>query len=169
VGCCTRIFQRTGGWDDWDSGSDSEEEEEEEVKTPSCRRWSEIKQFLSETREPGDLAWDSMTFEIPEWTLFRYIQARGGLVIAPGEWHDFLVADYRKELFQCVFHPSYSIVKYLANHPQIQIQPLERSLKAHRSWLAHNALPLPSPKRLRTQTKRYLYVRKIDAYGTFFV
>ena len=92
---------RDGQIDAWDSASDTEDEEKEE--TPKCRRWKEIRQYLFSNRGPNELAWDSMTFEIPEWTLYRYIRDRGGLAITPIEWHDFLVfADHRGNLFQYV-------------------------------------------------------------------
>ena len=101
-------YQRHGTLTAWDSSSDTEDEEVE--KTPTCARWREIRHYLFNTRGPSDLAWDSMTFEIPEWTLYRYIQARGGLALTPGEWHEFLVfADYRKKLFQYVIKHPFSL------------------------------------------------------------
>ena len=90
---------RSGNLDAWDSAPDTEDEEDE--KSPICPRWDEIRQYLFNTRGPSNLAWNSMTFEIPEWTLYQYIQFHGGLVITPGEWHCFLVfANYREQLFQ---------------------------------------------------------------------
>lgn len=94
-------YQRDGTLDAWDSSSDTADEEDD--KTPACARWCEIRHYLFNTRSPLELAWDSMTFEIPEWTLYRYIQARGGLALTPDEWHEFLVfANYREQLFQYV-------------------------------------------------------------------
>lgn len=91
--------QRDDILDAFDCASDTDDEEDE--KKPTCPRWREIRQYLFNTRGPSDLAWDSMTFEIPEWTLYRYIQMRGGLAITSDEWHDFLVfAHHKTNLFQ---------------------------------------------------------------------
>jgi len=87
-----------------DSASDTEDEEVVRIST-ACPRWDEICQYLFNNRGPNELAWESMDFEIPEWTLYRYIQFRGGLNLSPTEWHDFLVvASERKELFRFVSH-----------------------------------------------------------------
>ena len=97
--------RRDGSIDAWGSASDTEDEEDEE--TPRCDRWDEIRQHLFSNRGPNELAWDSLTFEIPEWTLYRYIRDRRGLAITSIEWHEFLVfADHRRELFQYIPHLS---------------------------------------------------------------
>ena len=97
--------RRDGVIDNLDSKwSDTDDEEDE--PTPTCKRWNEIKNYLFANRGPNELAWDSMIFDIAEWTLYRYITERGGINLSPVEWHDFLVfADHKKQLFQYIFYP----------------------------------------------------------------
>ena len=81
----------------WEGESDEDEDPEPK---PNCPRWEEIVGYVLRNRGPLELAWDTMNFEIPEPTLYRYIMKRGGLKITPMEWRAFLrVANYRGELF----------------------------------------------------------------------
>ena len=79
--------RRDGRIDAWGSASDTEDEEDEE--TPRCDRWNEIRQHLFSNCGPNELAWDSLTFEIPEWTLYRYIRDRRRL-----PYHTYRVARF---------------------------------------------------------------------------
>lgn len=61
-----------------ESESDLEAEDEE---TFECPRWGEITQYLFNNRGPGELALDTMIFDMPEPTPYKYILERGGLDI----------------------------------------------------------------------------------------
>lgn len=94
--------RRDGVMDAVDESPDTEDEDDDETP-PACPRWEEIKNYLFDTCGPRQLAWDTMTFDIPEWTLYRYIEGHGGLDITPMEWHEFLVVAHSKqELFRFV-------------------------------------------------------------------
>ena len=85
----------------------------EDEKTFECPRWGEITRYLFNNRGPGELALDTMIFDMPEPTLYKYILERGGLDITTEEFRQFLAfADYKKELFRCVIFNS------LKNHHQ---------------------------------------------------
>ena len=78
-----------------DDAGETEEEEKFE-----CPRWDEFTQYLFADRAPPQLALDTMDFDIPEPTLYRYIIDRGGLLITPAEFRQFLfTANNRKQLF----------------------------------------------------------------------
>ena len=99
-------FFRDGIIDRKDLYSDSEDVEEDEPSLPHCPRWNEITQYLFHNRGPNELALDTMTFDMPEPTFYRYIMDRGGLAITPAEFRDFLaVANHQQLLFQYVFCP----------------------------------------------------------------
>jgi hypothetical protein len=82
--------------DTFDESSDSADEDDDEPP-PVCPRWEEIKKYLFNTCAPLKRAWDRMTFEIPEWTLYKYIEGHGGLDIIPTEWHEFLVFSHSRK------------------------------------------------------------------------
>lgn len=66
----------------------------------SCPRYDEIKAYLCQNRHYEQLALDTMDFDIPERTLYRYILDRGGLGITPLEFRNFLyTASERREMF----------------------------------------------------------------------
>lgn len=66
----------------------------------SCPRYDEIKAYLCRNRHYEQLALDTMDFDMPERTLYRYILDRGGLEITPLEFRNFLyTASERREMF----------------------------------------------------------------------
>jgi len=68
--------------------------------TYSCPRYDEIKAYLLRNRHHQQLALDSMDFDMPERTLYRYIIDRGGIALTPLEFRSFLyTASWRQELF----------------------------------------------------------------------
>lgn len=84
-----------------DQDSDTEDEQGVDEVVPSCPRWSEITEYLFDNRGPLELALDSMTFDMPEATLYRYIMDRGGLKITPQEFRVFLRhCDHSNDLFK---------------------------------------------------------------------
>jgi hypothetical protein len=80
---------------------DTEDEDGEDEIVPACPRWFEITEYLFDNRGPLELALDTMTFDMPEATLYRYIMNRGGLNITTGEWRVFLRhCNFRDDLFK---------------------------------------------------------------------
>ncbi|CZR60774.1 uncharacterized protein PAC_10670 [Phialocephala subalpina] len=66
----------------------------------ACPRYGEIKTYCLDNRNPLQLAFDSMDFDIPEPTMFRYIQDRGGINLSAEEFRSFLhCCNTKKELF----------------------------------------------------------------------
>jgi hypothetical protein len=94
-----------------DPGTEAQGVQVEDEGIPDCPRWTEILNYLLNNRGPLELALDSLTFEIPEPTLYRYILNRGGLDISPTEWRAFLrTANHKGEYFRYVpFPPSPSV------------------------------------------------------------
>jgi hypothetical protein len=87
-----------------DTSSEDDVAEYEKVIS-NCPRWTEIVEYLMRNRGPCELALDTMTFSMPEPTLYRYIMTRGGLDITPEEFRMFLrTANDRQELFQYGIH-----------------------------------------------------------------
>jgi hypothetical protein len=79
---------------------DEDFNEKAEVLIFECPRWDEITQYLFTNRGPLELAFDTMTFDIPEPTLYRYVMDRGGLAITPEEFRQFLLfTNNKKQLF----------------------------------------------------------------------
>lgn len=89
---------------DEDDISDTEDEESDlQSATPTFdkQRYFQISQYLFDNRLPLELALDTMDFDMPEATLYRYIQNRGGLTIKPQEWRNFLLyTDSQNLLFR---------------------------------------------------------------------
>lgn len=80
---------------------DTSDEEESPEPVPVCPRWFEITEYMFENRAPLQLALDTMDFEIPEGTFYRYVMDRGGLQITPAEFREFLrCANHTDDLFQ---------------------------------------------------------------------
>ena len=80
---------------------DPDDEEGEGDIAPPCSRWFEITQYLINNRGLLELALDTMVFDMPEATLYRYSTNRGGLQVTPIEWRTFLRhCDYRDEIFK---------------------------------------------------------------------
>lgn len=73
----------------------------DDYENPLCPRWEEITEYMFRNRGPGELALDTMTFDIPEHVLYKYILQRGGLDITAEEFRDFLAMAHKKlELFR---------------------------------------------------------------------
>ncbi|KUJ16032.1 uncharacterized protein LY89DRAFT_783262, partial [Mollisia scopiformis] len=71
-----------------------------EVYTCKCPRYDAIKKHFLGNRGPQELAFDSMEFDIPEPTLLRYIQDRGGISLDAEDLRSFLhCCNVKKELF----------------------------------------------------------------------
>ncbi|KAH8586422.1 hypothetical protein B0O99DRAFT_585965 [Bisporella sp. PMI_857] len=63
--------------------------------------YQSISSYLLKNRGPLELALDTMDFDIPEATLYRYIIERGGLIISPRDFRSFLIqADKKGEYFE---------------------------------------------------------------------
>jgi hypothetical protein len=83
--------------------SDTSDEESDPQPAPTFDypRYLEISEYLFDNRNPLELALDTMDFDMPEATLYRYIQNRGGLAISPQEFRNFLIyADSQNDLFR---------------------------------------------------------------------
>ncbi|KAN0108634.1 hypothetical protein V8E51_008376 [Hyaloscypha variabilis] len=93
--------------------ADEDEDEGKEAQTLECPRWDEITQYLFANRAPLELALDTMDFDIPEPTLYRYIMDRGGLAITPAEFREFLFTANRKKLFAYTPFPGIGTVTLL--------------------------------------------------------
>lgn len=69
-------------------------EPEPQYIIPPCPRQQDITLYLRSHRRDGQLCLDTMDFEIPEWTLYRYIQTyfrtqNTGFSITPKEWTNY--------------------------------------------------------------------------------
>lgn len=63
-------------------------------------RHKKIKKYCLANRDPLQLTFDSMDFDIPEPTTYKYILSRGGLSITADEFREFLqCCNEKRELF----------------------------------------------------------------------
>lgn len=86
-----------------DNDSQYSDSYDDDYKNPQCPRWEDITQYLFNNRGPNELALDTMTFDIAEPNLYKYILDRGGLDITAEEFRSFLaMANKREELFRYV-------------------------------------------------------------------
>lgn len=87
--------------DESDTDSMYSNDYNEDYGNPQCPRWEEITEYLFRNRGPGELALDTMTSDIPEQVLYKYILERGGLDITVEEFRGFLATAHKKrELFR---------------------------------------------------------------------
>ncbi|KAE9378280.1 hypothetical protein N431DRAFT_461813 [Stipitochalara longipes BDJ] len=83
----------------------------------------EITQYLFANRAPLELALNTMDFDIPEPTLYRYIMNRGGLDITPAELRQFLfTANNKKQLFAYSPFPGIGTVTRLPTGWPLSVQ-----------------------------------------------
>lgn len=72
---------------------------EPSVPLPDCPEFTQIQQYLFANRR--ELALDSMNFPMPEYTLYSYILASGGISLTPDMWRAFLeVCNHTPYLFK---------------------------------------------------------------------
>jgi len=123
----------------------SDEKEEEQIF--ECPRWDEITQYLFANRGPSELALDTMTFDTPEPSLYRYIVDRGGLDITPTEFRQFLLyANNKKQLFSYEPFPAIgTIFRLPTGWPPSTLKPIKRLAPPHSIDLANFRTAMNDP------------------------
>ncbi|KUJ15687.1 uncharacterized protein LY89DRAFT_734841 [Mollisia scopiformis] len=80
------------------------------------KRYEEIRQYCLNNRKPLQLAFDSMDFDIPEPTMYRYILNQGGITISPTEFRDFLhCCQSKRRLFEYQPFPGPGMITKVPN------------------------------------------------------